>query len=539
MAVLSVILGVTVLLSFSTACNPRSPTGTSPHASRPNVVLIVADDMGFSDTGGYGGEIPTPHLDRLASEGLRFSQFYNSARCWPTRGALLTGYYAQQIRRDASPGGVGGVGGRRPEWAPLLSERLRPLGYRSYHSGKWHIDGGRLDGGFDHSYSVEDHDRYFAPRYHLEDDRPLPPVEPGKNAYVTTTIASRAIRYLNDHAANHTDQPFFLYLSFTSPHFPLQAPEDWIARYIERYRVGWEVIRQNRWQRLSQLGVVNHRLPSLELDVGPPYHFPESLKKLGPGEVDRPLPWADLTDEQRDFQATKMAIHAAMIEYMDHEIGRVLDQLRSTETLDETLIIFLSDNGASSELMVRGDGHDPTAPMGSAGSYLCLGPGWSTAANTPFRRHKTWVHEGGISTPLIVHWPNGITARGEWRSTPGHVIDVVPTILELAGGAGPESWEGSLAPPLPGRSLVQVFRRDSTEARAYLWWLHDGNRAIRVGDWKLVSDGKRGSWELYDLKSDRGESTNLIEQFSEQARELEELWTRKLAAFEEQATTSP
>jgi len=228
-----------------------------------------------------------------------------------------------------------------------------------------------------------------------------------------------------------------------------------------------------------------------------------------------------------------------MIEYMDHEIGRVLDQLRSTETLDETLIIFLSDNGASSELMVRGDGHDPTAPMGSAGSYLCLGPGWSTAANTPFRRHKTWVHEGGISTPLIVHWPNGITARGEWRSTPGHVIDVVPTILELAGGAGPESWEGSLAPPLPGRSLVQVFRRDSTEARAYLWWLHDGNRAIRVGDWKLVSDGKRGSWELYDLKSDRGESTNLIEQFSEQARELEELWTRKLAAFEEQATTSP
>jgi arylsulfatase len=234
-----------------------------------------------------------------------------------------------------------------------------------------------------------------------------------------------------------------------------------------------------------------------------------------------------LTDEQRRFQATKMAIHAAMIDRMDCEIGRLLEQLKQMGALENTLIFFASDNGASAEIMVRNGGHDPSAPPGSAASYLCLGPGFSSAANTPFRRHKTWVHEGGISTPLLVHWPAGIAARGELRKTPAHVIDVVPTILEVAGITKPSAWNGEPTPPSPGRSLVRAFAKDVVVQRDSLWWLHDGNRAIRVGDWKLVA-AKGDPWELYDLRTDRAESQNLASAQPEKAAELEALWNRQV-----------
>src|SRR5262245_26784253 len=441
--------------------------------TRPNVLVILADDLGYSDLGCYGGEIQTPVLDGLAKNGLRFTQFYNTARCWPSRGVLLTGYYAQQIRRDTVPGIKSGGQGIRPSWARLLPEMLRPLGYRSYHSGKWHVDGRPLQNGFDRSYDLADQNRYFSPKEHQEDDQPLPAMEPGKGYYATAAIADHALRCLKEHTEKFSDQPFFHYLCFTSPHFPLQAPADDIARYEDKYLGGWALVRNERWMRMWNLGIVNCRLSLLERDVGPPYGHPKALEQLGPGEVNRPLPWSELTDEQRRFQATKMAIHAAMVERMDREIGRVVEQLRAMGAFYNTLIVFASDNGASAEIMVRGDGHDPQAAPGSAKTHLCLGPGFSSAANTPFRRHKTWVHEGGISTPFIVHWPKGIATRGELRHNPSHLIDVLPTVLEVCGGKRLETWEGAPVPAPPGTSLVPAFKKDGSVGHELLWWQHE------------------------------------------------------------------
>jgi arylsulfatase A-like enzyme len=497
--------------------------------SRPNIVIILADDLGFSDLGCYGGEIKTPSLDALAAGGLRFTQFYNTARCWPTRAALLTGYYAQQVRRDTVAGIPSGAAGTRPKWARLLPEMLKPLGYRSYHVGKWHIDGMPLAGGFDRSYYLEDVGRYFHPRTYYEDDRKQPPVEPGSGYYATTAIAEHGIGFLAEHEAKHRAQPFFLYLAFNAPHFPLQAPADDIERYRGRYRSGWESIRAERAKRIRDLGIVSASPSAVERGIGPPYDNPNAMELLGPGEVNRPLLWGSLNDGQRAFQATKMVIHAAMIDRMDREIGRVLAQLRKMGAFDDTLIFFLSDNGASAEIMVRDDGHDPAAPAGSSRTHLCLGPGWSTVANTPFRRHKTWVHEGGISTPLVVHWPKGIEARGELRRDAGHVIDVVPTILELMGVPQPPLEH---APPaLPGLSLVPAFARDGTVKHDELWWQHEGNRAIRVGDWKLVAAGKNGAWELYDLASDRTEMHDLAGERPEKVRELARRWEERRDGF--------
>lgn len=510
-----------------------SPTWAS---GRPNILLILADDLGYSDLGCYGSEIETPNLDRLAAGGLRFTQFYNTARCWPTRGALLSGYYAQQIRRDTIPkrGHDSELKvGQRPAWAQLLPALLKPLGYRSYHSGKWHIDGEPLAAGFDHSYLLNDMGRYFSPRSHFKDGRKMPPVPPGTGYYSTVAIANHAIECLREHASEHPDQPFFQYLAFTAPHFPLHAMKEDIDRYRDRYRAGWAVARAARWERLIQGRIITCELSAVEPEVGPPYHFPKALEQLGPGEVNRPVPWEDLTAKQQAFQATKMEIHAAMIDRMDRQIGRILDQLQAMNALEDTLIMFLSDNGASAEIMVRDDGHDPAAPPGSASTHLCLGPGWSTTCNTPFRRHKTWVHEGGISTPLVVHWPRGIPARNELRHAPGHVIDIVPTLLALVGIDGTENRMG---PPRPGRNLAPVFQNDSAIERDCLWWLHEGNRAIRVGDWKLVAAGSDRPWELYDFRTDRSESKNLTDRYPELVKKLEDLWTQKLAAFRIDAT---
>ena len=268
------------------------------------------------------------------------------------------------------------------------------------------------------------------------------------------------------------------------------------------------------------------RVSDFEPDIGPPYDFPNALKLLGSGEINRPLPWNSLTEQQRGFQADKMAVHAAMVDRMDREIGRVLDQLRLMGVFDDTLIFFLSDNGASAEIMVRDDGHDPRAAPGSSATHLCLGPGWSTVANTPFRRHKTWVHEGGIATPLIVAWPNGIPSRGELRRDPGHVIDIVPTIREIAGVAAKDTEDAPPAPARPGLSLVPSFARDGTFKHGELWWQHEGNRAIRVGDMKLVAAGAEGPWELYDLATDRTETHDLASGQPETVRALAQRWTR-------------
>ncbi len=500
---------------------------TSQEPKPPNVLLIMVDDMGFSDLGCYGGEINTPNLDKLASRGLRFTQFNNTSRCWSTRAALLTGYYPQQIGRDNAPGILGGAGKERPDWAELVPVYLKEAGYRSYHSGKWHVDDMPVSSGFDRSYFLGDQGRFFSPQKHYLNDDTLPPVKRGSGYYATIEIADRAINQFKEHSANHADKPFFSYVAFTAPHFPLHALSADIEEVGDRYAAGWEVLRGKRWERIKEMGIVKGELSEIEPQVGPPYHFPDALDILGENEVNRPVPWKSLTRDQQKFQQAKMIIHAAMIERVDKEIGRIIDQLNSMDALENTLIVFLSDNGASAEIMVRDDGHDPDAAPGSASTYLCLGPGWSNMSNTPFRKHKTWVHEGGSCTPLIVHWPDGIAAQGELRHTYGHVIDIVPTILDLAGIQADSLPQVAL----PGQSLRPLFKKEANWQRP-IWYYHEGNRALRVGDWKIVADND-APWELYNLENDRTESNDLAAERPDKVIEMEKQWISMLLEIRE------
>jgi arylsulfatase A-like enzyme len=490
-------------------------------SNAPSILLILVDDMGFSDLGCYGGEINTPTIDRLASNGLRYAQFYNCARCWASRAALLSGYYPQQINRDSVLDVKGGGRGERPQWAHLLPDYLKPAGYRSYHSGKWHIDGTPIGNGFDRSFYIGDQDRFFSPKKLFKEDKKFTPAKSKEGFYATTAVADHAIECLKEHQVNDADKPFFSFVAFTAPHFPLQAlPED-IERVGDRYRVGWDAIRNQRWERLQNMGLVKGTLSKVERNQGPPYDFSKKLKILGDGEVNRPVPWNDLTEKQKKFQQDKMTLHAAMVERIDIEVGRIIKQLKTMNVFNDTIIFFLSDNGASAEMMVRGDGHDPKAVPGSAKSYLCLGPGWSTTCNTPFRKHKTWVHEGGSCTPFIVHWPNKIRRKGEICQTPGHVIDLLPTILDATGVSVDDQKVAS-----PG---ISIFKQEFEHKRA-LWWSHEGNNALRYGDWKLVKV-KRGNWELYNLEEDRAETKNLATQYPEKVIEMKNLWENQVEDF--------
>jgi arylsulfatase A-like enzyme len=497
----------------------------SAEPRRPNVLVILADDLGFSDLGCHGGEIDTPHLDALAAGGLRFTQGYQTARCWPSRAALLTGYYPQAINRDALPGGTGGQNGKRPAWARLLPELLAPAGYRSYHSGKWHVDGEPLAQGFTRSLLVDAaaQSNYFTTQAVTEDGRPL---KETADSYVTTLIGDHAIRCLRDHAAAHAAAPFFHYVAFTAPHFPLHAPADLIAKYRDRYRSGWDAVRAARVARLAKAGIVTTPAGEMERGVGLPHAMQKMRERLGPHEVDRPVAWAELTEEQQVFLTDKMAIHAAMVEAMDREVGRIVAELKAAGLFDDTFIFFASDNGASAEMLIRGEGHDPAAPPGSRKTFLCLGPGWSSCANAPFRRHKMWNHEGGIATPWIVHWPKGGLDAGGLRRQPVHLIDVAPTVLELAGVAPPATHMGMPVPPIHGRSFVKPLRDpDAPPIHDVLWWCHGGHRAVREGDWKLVAD--RGqAWELYDLAADRCETTNVAATHPDRVRGLDAKWTK-------------
>jgi len=522
--------GAAVLLALT----PAFAAETSDSRRPPNILVILADDMGYSDLGCYGSEIATPNLDGLAAHGLRFTQFYNTARCWPTRSSLMTGYYAQQIRMDPPRG-------RLPEWAVTMPHDLKLRGYRCYHSGKWHISGAPnvlADGGFDHSYKLDDHNRFFAPQQHTEDDKPLPPVVPGSGYYSTTFFADHAIKCLREHAQKFGDRPFFSYLAFTCPHFPLQAPAEDIARYRDRYLVGWDVIRDERLQRQRAMGIVNCALSVRDPQTIPHWNLSEEElhKRIGPGEVGHAVAWSSLTPEQQRFQATKMAIHAAMIDRMDQEIGRVLEQIKAMGQSENTLVLFASDNGASAEQIIRGEGHNPAAPLGGSQSFLGVGPGWSTAANTPLRLHKSWVHEGGISTPLVVCWPQGIAARNELRHDPGHVVDILPTLWEVAGLKHADVPRPADAPAYPGRSLVPAFARDGAVVHDYIFFRHDDNRALRVGDWKLVTTRDHlDHWELYNLATDRCEMQDVAAQQPERVKTLAAQWTDLDALFRKQS----
>jgi len=497
-------------------------------APRPNIILILVDDMGYSDIGCYGGEIKTPNLDYLAANGVRFTQFYNTSRCCPTRAALLTGLYSHQAgvglmtRRTKSPGYKGRL---MPDRCVTIPQVLKPAGYSTYMSGKWHL-GLRpgeqpLDWGFDRFYGcLEGAFSYFHPGdpaayrgdakgiRHLTRGRKR--VEPGKKFYATDAFTDHSIECVKEHHQKRPDAPFFLYLAYNAPHWPLQAlPED-IAKYDQTYQAGWDEIRRQRYQRQIELGLIDPKTVKLTRRFA---GVSEKTYWRGYGGGAVPA-WSDLSDTQKRGLAKRMAVYAAMVDRVDQGIGRLLNTLRKTKLLEDTVILFLADNGGA--LGGRATGFngfkckDP-AKYGTDQSFISYGTGWANASNTPFRKVKCFVHEGGIATPLIVHWPGGLKAKkGSFIRTPGHLIDIMTTCVDLAGVKYPEKRRARTLIPMEGTSLLPLFenRPDDYRPHEAIYWEHTENRAVRKGKWKLVSVQK-GEWELYDMQADRAETNNL------------------------------
>jgi len=461
----------------------------TPAPKRPNIILILADDMGFSDLGCYGSEIATPNLDRLAANGLRFTQFYNAARCCPTRASLLTGLYPHQAGMGDMVGdrGLPAYQGFLNDRCVTIAEALRQSGYHVLMSGKWHVGEDRphwpLDRGFEHYFGlISGACSYFR----LDPGRKMavdnePYVPPTSGFYMTDAITDHAVSWID--AYGRGDAPFFLYVAYTAPHFPLHAlPED-IARYRGTYRAGWDELRQRRYRRLIELGLIDPRWP------------------LSPRDPDVPA-WNDADD--KDVWDLRMAVYAAQIDRMDRGIGRILAKLRQLNIDRNTLVMFLSDNGAEAELI---DAGKPGAAPGQADSYATYRRAWANASNTPFRLFKCWVHEGGIATPFIAHWPAVIRQPGCITPHPAHVIDLMPTCLDVAGARYPNTRHGKETLPLEGTSLLALFQGKAPPEHPLLFWEHEGNRAVRAGPWKLVSR-HWGEWELYDMEADRTELNN-------------------------------
>jgi len=492
---------------------------TAEGAPRPNIVLIMADDMGYSDIGCFGGEIDTPNLDQLAAGGLRFTRFYNAGRCCPTRAALLTGLYPHQ----AGMGGmVNSEKGRRPEaYQGYLNDRcvtiaevLGRAGYATYMAGKWHIGEFRpvwpVDRGFDRYYGlISGGMNYFNIRlgkrkgifrhFAIDGQEYRPPAD---GFYSTDAFTDHALKMLSEHQG---DGPFFLYLAFNAPHWPLHAPEKEIEKYVGKYSDGWAELRRRRHKRMLEMGLV-----------------PETWR-LSPQDP-QAADWDKLDEQKRREMDRKMAVYAAMIDRMDQNIGRVVKLLEASGRLDDTLVFFLSDNGACHEGGTFGGNFRPdlTGPIGTENSYHSYGLSWSNASNTPLRRHKHWIHEGGISTPLIVHWPDQIKARGELRRQPGHVIDLMATCVDVAGAEYPQQFKDRAVQPMEGTSLRPFFAEDRVAPRT-LYWEHMQNRGIRDGNFKLVA-ARGGPWELYDMEVDPTELNDLVGAKRDRARELAAKW---------------
>lgn len=530
-----------------------APSLRAESSDRPNIVLILADDMGYSDIGCYGSEIPTPNLDNLAARGLRFTQFYNNGRCCPTRASLLTGLYPHQagIGHMMEDQGFDGYRGDLANDAYTIAEALRPCGYRNYAVGKWHVtkkvkpkqlagkDNWPMQRGFDRFYgTIHGAGSFYDPNSLTRDNTSVSPyADPDyqpSNYFYTDAISDHAARFITEHSDQH-DAPFFMYVAYTAAHWPLHAREEDIAKHHGRYHAGYQAIRDARFERMLKLGSVSSASVTNFL-------IPETLKEAKYWEWD-----------QRN-----MEVYAAMIEQMDRGIGKIVQSLRDADQLDNTLILFMQDNGGCQEEMGRGKvgserAAKPTlAPMaadelqpdmipkqtrdgfpmrqgknvmaGPADTYEGYGYAWATVSNTPFRMYKHFVHEGGISTPLIAHWPAGIARAGQWEHTPSHLIDIMPTLIELAEGKPLEQRAGLKTKQLDGRSLKPLFSGVEIESRP-LFWEHEGNRAVRDGKWKLVALYDH-PWELYDLSSDRSEQHDLSAKEPERVKRLEEQWQR-------------
>jgi arylsulfatase A-like enzyme len=488
---------------FQSACSGRS--SDTARDDRPNILLIMADDMGFSDIGSYGGEVKTPALDKLAETGVRFTQFYNTARCSPTRASLMTGLYphqaglgdmpdtyAKRIREKANS----------PAYqdhlaydTPTIAELLRGAGYATYMTGKWHLGYDRpqwpVDRGFDHSFTtIEGAFNYYGygvqmgkevrdPLMALDDQVYSPPRE---GFFTTDAFTDYAVKTLSEYDET---TPFFMYVAYNAPHWPLQAPREDIEKNLGKYRIGWDRIREQRLERLRELGLID----------------PEW--KLAPRPARIPA-WEDLSEEKKDEWDLEMSIYAAQIERMDAGIARILAELEERGFADNTLVVFLSDNGGAAE---DPNGSLPGAVLGERDSFEGYDLRGAHVSSSPFRRTKRFIHEGGISTPFIARWPNGFDGGGSIRGDVAHVIDLVPTFLDVANVDPAASTDNQAAIALEGTSLVPVFQDKGLPERT-IFWEHEGNRGVRNSTWKLVSVYPQ-DWELYNMIADRTELNDL------------------------------
>jgi len=491
-------------------------------ATRPNIVVVLVDDVGFSDLGCYGGEIPTPNLDKLAAEGVRFTQFYNTARCSTTRAALMTGLYPHQAGMGWLDGKVEpqskGFHGKLLPRCVTIAEVLRDAGYFTAMTGKWHMGQQNGTPPWERGFMRSLNSRFGEVFFPIEDDRPgtkmlylngreIPKDSPeiGKGEWYSTDLFTDwGLKFVDE--ARAEKKPFFLYIAQGAAHFPLRAPEEVIAKYRGKYMAGWDKLREQRYAKQRLLGIVDRQWP-----LAP-----------RPAEV---AAWESLTAEEQKRFDEMMAVYAAMVDRIDHAMGTLVAGLKQRGELDNTLILFLHDNGGNAEGGPGGITKGP-GPIGSPQSYVHLGMSWATLNNTPFARYKHFTHEGGISTPLIAHWPAGISParNGALAKQPGHLVDIMATCVDLADTKYPAEFKGNVIEPMEGVSLRPAFEGKPLGRKDAIYWEHEGNKAVREERWKLVLRHKQ-PWQLFDMQADRTEQRDLIKEHPEIASRLEAAWT--------------
>lgn len=462
----------------------------SAQSTRPNIVLIMADDLGFSDLGCYGSEIETPRLDALARAGLQMTQFTNTAKCHSSRVSLLTGLYCDQAGAESLSRGT------------TIARELRAAGYFTAMSGKWHLDKEPTDQGFDRYFGhLSGSTNYFTgdKTFRLNGQ---PWSDFDKDFYTTIADTNYAVKFVDE--ALETSKPFFLYLAYNAPHYPLQALQADYEKYRARYRAGWDKIRQQRLKKQQELKLFASETVS---DLGRPSYIPA---------------WEELTAEERQWEADRMAAFAGMVDCMDREIGRLVDHLQAKQQFDNTLFVFVADNGACPFERTQGKEYPPY----DARSYWTYDTGWAHVGNTPFRYYKQNNYEGGIASPAIIHWPAGLKQpAGTIDNSPAHLVDIMATCLDIVGRDYPTAVEGRAIEPLVGSSLLPLITGGSLPAGRELYYHFSSNRALRSGDWKVVSL-RSGPWELYDLAHDRNEAHDLANQYPDRVQELSQAWHR-------------
>ena len=523
---------------FSSLAASSIAVGASDSA-RPNIVLILVDDLGYSDLGCYGGEIETPNIDRLAQNGVRMTQLYNSARCCPTRASLMTGLYPHQTgvgfmtADNGKPGYRGFLNNRCVTTASLL----QTAGYKTYLAGKWHLRGaGDLEctptnRGFDEFYGpFRDYASFYREDLYFRLPEGREPIEQSSDSfYATNAITDYALHFLED--ARKNAKPYYLYLAYNAPHFPLQAPVELIDKYAEEYEKGWDHIREERFAKMMASGLIPKNFDLSERGLVPEVPNRNKDSKYFGQQIPA---WDSLDRDRQKDLARRMATFAAMIEIVDRNVGRVVEDLKANGELENTCIFFLSDNGACAEWDPYGFDDDPypqnklykgdkLKEIGQKGTFHSYGTAWANASNAPFSSYKHYTYEGGISSPAIVHFPSSVKASGSINREPQHVMDVAATILDLADVEYPDKWKGEELYPIEGQSLLSLIEGRATSSRP-LYFEHEGNRGVRDGKWKLVWTNYEKQWELYNIQKDRTETRNIARSHPNKVANLSKQW---------------